>query len=82
MEHWLEVPPQVEDSLAQIQSQEVQEKVLDSSTNNSDALNGSMWDMQASKMYGYGKIMPDSLFVAREDLDTYKEAKVSLGRDR
>lgn len=82
MEHWLEVPPQVEDSLAQIQSQEVQEKVLDSSTNNSDALNGSIWDMQASKMYGYRKIMPDSLFVAREDLDTYKEAKVSLGRDR
>lgn len=82
VKYWSEVPPQVKDGLAHIQSQEVQDKIPDSSTSTGDALHRTMQDVQASEMHGSGKTMSNGLFIMREDLDTYEEAKASPERDR
>lgn len=53
-----------------------------SSTRGGGALHGSMRDVWALKKHGSEKIMLDSLFVVREDLDIYKEVETSPRRDR
>ena len=53
-----------------------------SSTNNGDAQQGSMQDVQELRSRGSGEIMSDELYAVREDPNIYEDAKASFGWDR
>lgn len=82
MEHHPEVPPYVEEDLTQVPGQGMQGKEQNSTTNDGDALHGSVQDVRVLARCSLDKMVSHACIAVREDLDAYEETEMSPRRDR